>query len=152
MNKTIVFISILLLSISNLFAQEWVKDLDQNKLQRGELSLFDYSKAFNDYWEPYKVVDGYYQQNGEKLKAPYWKLFKRWEHYWTDRVDPKTGEFPDTAGADIFEKYMQQNGGNKSSSGNWTNLGMNSSSGGYSGIGRLNCIEFHVLKMTHGGF
>ena len=144
MKKVILLTTVLLLSISFLSAQEWVRNLDEEKRSRGELTLYDYSKAFDEFWAPYNVVEGYYMENGEREKAPYWKLFKRWEHYWTNRVDPQTGAFPETAGSDIFEKYMAKNAANKASSGNWTNLGTNNSNGGYAGIGRLNCVAFHT--------
>ena len=98
--------------------------------------------AFNKWCEENNVENGYIEENGEQTKVPYWKLFKRWEQYWTDRIDPQTGEFPETTGADEFQKYLKENGGTRSTSGNWTNMGVSSSSGGYSGIGRLNCIGF----------
>ncbi|MCB9250218.1 MAG: hypothetical protein H6613_17545 [Ignavibacteriales bacterium] len=30
----------------------------------------------------------------------------------------------------------------------WSNLGTNSSAGGYSGIGRINCIAFHPTDLN----
>ena len=55
--------------ISTLSAQEWKDYLPEDKVENGTLSLWDYQKAFNQYWDAYDVVDGYYKLNGEKQKA-----------------------------------------------------------------------------------
>jgi hypothetical protein len=125
------------------FSQPWADNIPKDKLENGELTFFDIQEAFNQWSAQNNVVNGYIEQNGEQIKVPYWKLFKRWEYYWSDRIDPKTGKFPETSASDEFEKYMQKNGGVRSNSGNWTNMGVSSSSGGYAGIGRLNCIGFN---------
>ncbi len=33
-------------------------------------------------------------EDGEDGGAPGWSLYKRWEYYWEQRVNTKTGEFP----------------------------------------------------------
>lgn len=124
-------------------AQQWKNNLPQDKVQKGELSFYDIQKAFNEYWEPYNVKDGYYiNESGEKVKAPGWKLFRRWEWYWENRINPETGEFPVTTAWEELQKYLKENPRSKSTSGSWTSLGPNSTSGGYAGLGRLNCAGF----------
>ncbi|PLX10958.1 MAG: hypothetical protein C0598_09290 [Marinilabiliales bacterium] len=124
------------------FSQEWKESLPQDREAQSQLTFFDYQKAFNDYWEPFNVEEGYYTINGEKKKAAGWKQFKRWEWYWESRVNPVTGEFPEVSAMERFDEYLKANGNQRSVSGNWTSMGPSSSTGGYAGIGRLNCIGF----------
>ena len=140
--KKFYFLLITLVFSGMITAQQWIENIPQDKLQKNEVTFFDIQKAFNDYWAPYHVEGGYYEVNGEKIKAPGWKQFKRWEWYWKYRVNPQTGEFPKTTAADEFAKYLQQNGGLKNPSGNWSSLGPSSASGGYHGLGRINCVAF----------
>ncbi|MCK5080167.1 MAG: hypothetical protein KAR09_09490, partial [Bacteroidales bacterium] len=101
--------------------------------------FFKIQREFNEYWAPYNVDNnGYYVENGVRKKAGGWKQFRRWEWYWENRIDPVTGEFPTLSAAEIYEQL----GGaaTRSSDGNWSSFGPNSSGGGYSGIGRLNCV------------
>ena len=107
----------------------------------GEKTFFEIQKSFYDYWAPYHVVDGYYMENGRKVKAAGWNQFKRWEYYWANRVDPVTGKFPAVTAADIYLDLKNQRG-NRSQSGNWTGLGPDVSESNYYGIGRLNCVSF----------
>jgi len=149
MNKThltIVFITTILLFLSitnNVSAQEWRNDLPQEKIENGTLTLQDYQKAFNNYWEPFGLERGYYYKNGEKIKASGWKQFKRWEWYWENRVDTETGLFPNTTAWKEFQKYLNDDTGSRSPEGNWTSMGPSSTGGGYAGLGRLNCVAFH---------
>jgi len=135
-------ISMLTTQISQ--AQPWRSNLPQEKVTQEILTFFDYQKAFYDYWEPYKVENGYYyNENGEKIKASGWKQFKRWEWYWEGRVDPVTGAFPDKTAWDIYQEYLEQNPETaRSVSGNWLEMGPSSTAGGYAGLGRLNCVAF----------
>ncbi|MDZ7743115.1 MAG: PKD domain-containing protein [Bacteroidota bacterium] len=100
--------------------------------------------AFNEYWEPYEVKKGYYlDKEGEKIRAPYWKLFKRWEWYWNDRIDKETGAFPNTTAIEELKKLEGSRNYNPSPAGDWLSMGPNSTPGGYAGLGRLNCVTFH---------
>ena len=138
-----VYFIFLIVSISFLAkSQPWLANIPEEKRISGELTFYEIQKAFNDYWEPFNVVDGYYYQNGEKIKAPYWKQFRRWEWYWENRVNPETGEFPKTSAWEELQKYIKENPGQKSPSGNWTSLGPSATAGGYAGLGRLNCVAF----------
>jgi PKD repeat protein len=127
------------LSLTTVYSQEWINDLPQEKLENGSLTFYEIQDAFYDYWEPYDVEKAYYYVDGEKVKAPYYKLFKRWEWYWQSRINPETGEFPDVSALDEYYKNLQEN---KSLSGNWTSMGPYTSPGGYFGLGRLNCVAF----------
>ncbi|NOX86145.1 MAG: PKD domain-containing protein [Chlorobi bacterium] len=122
-------------------AQPWTKYLPQDKLQNHTLTLKDYQNAFNKYWEPFNVENGYYMQDGVKHKAGGWKQFKRWEWYWESRVNPVTGEFPDKTALEVFADFTSGRGEN-SSSGDWSSMGPDQTSGGYAGLGRLNCVGF----------
>jgi len=135
--------SCMLFLTASISAQMWTESLDQEKLENGTLTLQEYQKAFNDYWEPYNVEDGYFYSNGEKYKAPGWKQFKRWEWKAQHMVDGE-GNFSEFNTLEQMEKYYQQNpDAQKSLNGNWTNIGYNQTNGGYEGIGRVNVIAFH---------
>lgn len=135
---TLLVLSIVL-SAGMLSSQEWINDLPQDKLENGTLTLPEIQKAFYDYWEPYNVDKGYYMLDGEKVKAPYYKQFKRWEWYWETRVDPRSGSFPTKEQLDNGYASITDN---RSQSGNWTSLGPSTSPGGYAGLGRMNCVAF----------
>lgn len=128
---------------SNTQAQQWKSQLPKDKVESGKISLYDYQKAFNDYWGPKNVERGYYIENGEKIKAGGWKQFKRWEWYWENRVDPTTGAFPNTSAYNELKEIKASALNKKSPSGQWTSMGPSTSGGGYAGLGRLNCIGFH---------
>ncbi len=125
-----------------LLSQTWLNNLQ--KKEKRTLTLLDYQKAFNKYWEPFNVKNGkYLNEKGKLVKAPGWKQFKRWEWYMESQVNPITGEFPGTNAFIEFEKTMKTNSSMKATSDNWVCLGPNSSTGGYAGVGRINCIAFH---------
>lgn len=142
MKKLFLLLSFLLIT-SILFSQVWIKNLPQNKSKQ-ELTLFDYQKAFYDYWAPFNVVDGYYLNNGVKTKAAGWKQFKRWEYDMERQVNPSTGAFPVKTGQQVYDEYLDSHTlMNPANSANWTCLGTNNSTSGYAGIGRISCSAFH---------
>jgi photosystem II stability/assembly factor-like uncharacterized protein len=122
-------------------AQDWKENLP---VKNGKAyTLKEYQDAFNTYWNEFNVVNGkYYNENRDFVKAPGWKQFRRWEHFWESRVDPNTGTFPDIDYKNINETF-RENQNMRNTGGNWSNLGPSSSIGGYAGLGRLNCIQFH---------
>ena len=72
---SMVFLFTLLSMPFLVSAQQWTDKLPQKS---ETYNLFEYQKAFNDYWEPFGVDGGYYfNEQGERTKAPGWKLFKR---------------------------------------------------------------------------
>ncbi len=140
--KKLLLSMLLVLATGMLYSQVWLENLPQEKVQSGELSFFEIQKAFNDYWEPLNVEKGYYEVNGEMVKAAGWKQFKRWEWYWENRVDPNTGEFPTTSAFQELNDYLANNPVDRSASGNWTSMGPSTTGGGYAGLGRLNSVAF----------
>ncbi len=139
--KIIVILFIITLFLPHfLFAQKLNKPIEQNKKT---YTLKELQEQFNKKWEGYDIDNGFYIKEGKLTKAPNWKLFKRFEWYWESRVNPQTGEFPQTNSAAEYEKVKNSLKKVTAYSENWTNLGVNSSAGGYAGIGRINCIAFH---------
>jgi hypothetical protein len=142
MKKITLFIAFVVFANVS-FGQAWLENLPKTKSSK-QLTFFDYQKAFNDYWKPYDVKNGYYNIDGVKKKASGWKQFKRWEWNMEGQINPSTGEFPSKTAQQIYDKYRKSNSsikGTKSAS--WVSLGTNSSDGGYAGVGRINCIAFH---------
>lgn len=148
-NNYRVFLSFIVLSFlpQNVFTQQ----LNNNLLPKvtGKIStLPEISANFNEKWNKFDVTNGYYIENGEKTKAAGWKVFKRFEWFWEQRVNLETGEFPNTNAASEFKSVENSLKKSNSFSENWTNLGTSSSTGGYSGIGRINCVEFHPTDIN----
>jgi PKD repeat protein len=134
-----LIVSFLFICLNFSLSQEWIANLPQDKIESGTLRFDEIQDAFYDYWEPFDVQEGYYIQDGERVRAPYYKQFKRWEWYWENRIDPSTGEFPDMTQLDNYFNNLLEN---RSIAGNWTSMGPGTSPGGYAGLGRLNCISF----------
>lgn len=121
----------LFLSIS-LSGQEWV-----DKFQNPEKHSFkEIQESFEEYWKDKEV---------EKGKG--FKPFKRWEHYWQDRLMPD-GSFP-KAGAKLeaYNRFLNSQNSNQERSSvmtaNWLPMGPSTTTGGYAGIGRINSVAFH---------
>jgi photosystem II stability/assembly factor-like uncharacterized protein len=142
MKRTILLLAVLALTLS-LTAQPWKSKLPANK-SKSDLTFFDYQKAFNDYWEPFNLKNGFYKdENGKTQKAHGWKQFKRWEYLWESQIDIKTGEFPNVNPREVYHKWQQTHNTKAPKSANWQVMGPSSSGGGYAGIGRINTIAFH---------
>ncbi|MCX6231040.1 MAG: T9SS type A sorting domain-containing protein [Bacteroidetes bacterium] len=142
MRKIFTFLLFMFLT-TILFSQDWLTNLPENKTKE-ELTLFDYQNAFYTYWEPFKVENGYYVKDGVKLKANGWKQFKRWEYDMESQINKKTGEFPKKTAQECFNEYLKSKSKqNTTTTANWSSLGPNNTTGGYAGIGRINCIAFH---------
>ena len=60
-------------------AQPWIENA---KDASGDLNFYKIQANFNDYWK-----------NRKPEKGQGYKPFKRWEHYWKDRIN-KDGRFP----------------------------------------------------------
>lgn len=149
--KTQLFIkfTIVMLFFSSIAnSQAWLKNLPANK-SKGELTLFDYKNAFNQYWAPFKVDKGNYYENGVKKKARGWKQFKRWEYTMESQINPIAGAFPHKTAQEVYDQYLMTNPPSSSlQSASWINLGTNSSGGGYAGVGRISCIAFHPTDVN----
>ena len=141
--KKFYFLWVLMFFTSLSFSQAWLKNLPQNK-PKEKLTFFDYRNAFNEYWAPYNVDKGYYMDNGVQKKAVGWKQFKRWEYDMERQVNPSNGEFPLKTAQLVYDEYLKTNQPLQAATfSNWVNLGTSSSTGGYAGVGRVNCIAFH---------
>ncbi len=140
MKKILYFLLVFVYTTNILVAQEWIKHLPQNK-GKEPFTFYDIQKAFYKEYPANKIANGKRMINGEMQKIPGWKQFKRWEWYWEPRVNPITGEFPDKAAID--KAFSSVDRTEIAGGGYWTNMGPNSSPGGYAGLGRLNCIAFH---------
>ncbi|MEJ2596233.1 MAG: hypothetical protein P8100_14175, partial [bacterium] len=95
-------------------------------------------EAFNRYWK-----------NREITRGSGYKPFKRWEYYWSTRINPD-GTFPD--GKAVLESYINFVNNNAARenefTGDWVNLGpveqpANAGTGQPNGNGRVNAIAFH---------
>ncbi len=132
--------------VSNVYSQPWLSLLPDKPRQ--ELNFYDYQHAFESYWAPYHVTDGYYIENGEKIKAAQWKQFKRWEYMMQSRIDPVTGAFPTKTPLRIFNEYYQNHTLPRDLPvSDWKSIGPASSAGGFEGIGRTNCVAFHPADL-----
>ncbi|MBK8052525.1 MAG: hypothetical protein IPK35_04400 [Saprospiraceae bacterium] len=132
------------LSATIVSGQAWV-DRIPARADGKKPSFLDHQKAFYDYWKG-KQIDhnGYYVENGIRKKAAGWKQFKRWEWEMERKIDYKTGYLPNKTAFEIYKEYQRNNrNGARATTASWTNLGPNSSTGGYAGVGRLNCVAFH---------
>jgi len=150
MKTKILILSILyFLLVPSLNAQPWIKYLPQSKNNR-DLTLSDYQKAFNTYWEPFQVDRGFYYENGKKVKALGWKQFKRWEYHSELVVDPITTAFPQNSGYEELKNHQNsfRSVYTTPNVSNWISLGPSTSNGGYAGLGRLNCIAFHPTDVN----
>ena len=135
-----------LLSVIYTSAQPWLELLPDKP--RTELTFYDYQQAFETYWAPYQVTDGYYIENGEKVKASGWKQFKRWEYMMQSRIDPITGALPTKTPLQIANEYYHQHPIQRQLPvSDWKSIGPDTSLGGYQGIGRTNCVAFHPTNL-----
>lgn len=146
-DKTNIILIIAFLLYSNtIFSQIIPESVIKKNNISGTSTFFEIQKAMNEYWESLNVKNGFVLKNGLEEKVPYWKIYKRWEYYWEQRVNLVTGEFPKTTSVDEYIKYKSNPKNNKSESDfseSWSNLGTNTSGGGYAGLGRINCVAFH---------
>ncbi|MEJ5245326.1 MAG: T9SS type A sorting domain-containing protein [Bacteroidota bacterium] len=106
-----------------------IKDYNRN--------FYEIQADFNKYWEG-KVIT----KETPREERMGWKQFKRWEWFWEQRVAP-SGVFPNPGHTYLeYSKYRELKSKQKDrkQAGDWTFLGPSSSSGGYWGLGRLNCV------------
>lgn len=127
-----------------VFSQPWMNFLKLERDKREKVTFYEIQEAFAEYEQQKGAENGYVIKNGSKRRLVAWKQYKRWEHFWESRVNLKTGEFPETTPFHQYKKYIKKHQAEKNSDpSNWVNLGTDFTTGGYAGIGRINCIEFH---------
>jgi len=119
----------------NLTTEDFTKHPYWIEMMQDEtVNFYDVQKAFNTYWE-----------NREITKGSGWKPFKRWEYMMSSRVLPDGTRPAADRDWNEYYQYLQKYPGQKSSDGNWVNLGPYAipSGKGYKGLGRINAIGFH---------
>ena len=145
MNLLLLIISLFIIN-NSLFAQ-YIQNPVINQYYLDSTSTFyEIQRSMNDYWASLNVKNGFVMKNGVETKVPGWKLYKRWEYYWEQRVNQISGEFPKTNTVIEYDRYIKSQNNSKGETDyneNWINLGTNLSSGGYAGLGRINCVAFH---------
>ena len=123
------------------YSQPWMNLLPKERQKNP--SFYDVKKAFDQYWSKYKITNGFYlNEHGKKQKAYGWKQFKRWEWFMEPRINKK-GYLP----VDIYAKELLKRINEKSTNGNWQNLGPIATptaigTNNIVGIGRINTIAF----------
>jgi hypothetical protein len=111
-----------------------------------KLTFFEIQQTYRDFEKQMGIEKGFVKnEQGELVKFPGWKQYKRWEYFWELRVNPSNGKFPDFSTYDRFAEMEHQlkSEPKTTSVGNWTSMGSNFTLGGYAGLGRINCISFH---------
>ena len=126
---------ILLLTLLSIFvlrvqSQQWYP----SDVNPSSLSFEQHINYFEEYW-----------QTNEIKKGKGYKQFLRWAHIQKERLQPN-GE-PQKALYTLSElqRFEKENAKQtkRNANINWQSLGPDSSEGGYSGIGRVNCMGFH---------
>ncbi|MDH4070697.1 MAG: glycosyl hydrolase, partial [Ignavibacteria bacterium] len=134
MRTAIIILSFLILPFCQISAQPWLASVPQDD----RLNFYTIRDAANRYWDT--------RDTEEKGKG--WKPFKRWEWFWEQRVFP-SGRFPGRT--HLYEEYrrvLSRRGESRSAVANWTEIGPETSPGGYSGLGRLNCVRINPLNAS----
>jgi photosystem II stability/assembly factor-like uncharacterized protein len=118
----------LLAGAAETSAQPWMETIPLEKRE----NFYTIQKSFNEYWK----------DKDTRQKGKGWKQFKRWEWFWEQRVFPD-GRLPDPM--HLYNETLREAGRRGRSTdhfaGLWTELGPFDSPGGYSGLGRLNCVR-----------
>ncbi len=130
--KKLFALYLLLFAISaGLKSQVWLENLNPE-----ESGFYDMQNTFEQY------VDQHGMQKGMGMKP-----FARWLWFWDSRLDA-SGQFPpDNIEWTEWNKYIEthQNQGMSNLSGgpnHWIPMGPFKTPGGYSGLGRINCMAF----------
>jgi len=144
MGRKIFLTATFLFIIITTYGQPWVKHVKNVGDKQDPVTFFELQDAFQEYWDQRNLEKGTYLKNGIRRKAPGWKQFKRWEYYWEYRIDPSTGAFPESTPYLELKNYRKNHAKSVASDpSSWRNQGIDTSYGGYAGIGRLNALAFH---------
>ena len=108
-------------------------------MQDQDANFYETVEAFEKYWE-----------NREITKGSGYKPFKRWEYFWSTRVNPDGTRRPADATFKAYYDFLEKSGSNRDNyfEGDWVNLGPiekpgNAGTGQPNGNGRINDIAFH---------
>jgi photosystem II stability/assembly factor-like uncharacterized protein len=138
--NVIRFLVLLLFSVFSFSQENW------------QSMMFDQSNNFNDIVEDFnKYYNLNVQDQKQFPKGIGIKQFKRWEYYWSQRVD-QNGNFPKSGNLlQAYQEYLSRNVANRyaTGSGNWQLVGPTAlpynGTIQLNGNGRLNCIAFHPI-------
>ncbi len=135
----------LLLAISTLFiasgvqAQPWVKDLGTKPVNLKEIvkEMQEEQEA-----EEHERKNSSAGEEGEENEHYH---FDRWKWYWEQHTDVDGNLVSPVKNLIEWQKLQVQQAQNKTTGNNaaWSFAGPDKSSGGYSGIGRINKVAFH---------
>jgi photosystem II stability/assembly factor-like uncharacterized protein len=104
----------------------------------GQTNFYKIQKEFEKKYEEFKQNR---TNNNQKFSG--YKQYKRWEWYWSSRVN-KDGSFPSNKSIYTEWKKEKLNPQLRSTSTTWQSLGPNLEANEIlPGIGRVNCVEFH---------
>jgi hypothetical protein len=107
-------------------------------MQDENVNFYATVEAFNRYWENREITPG----SG-------YKVFKRWEYYWSTRINPDGTRRPANEAIDSYYAFLSTYTGRDAYfEGDWTNLGPieqpgNAGTGQPNGNGRVNALAFH---------
>lgn len=112
------------------YLQPWGKNYGE------DLNFDQLVSRFEAYWSDKKP---------EKGKG--YKAFRRWQHYWEprlleDRSFPEANRTLSTF-KEYVDNYRGPRGAGRFLPANFSSLGPSSTTGGYAGTGRVNCLAFH---------
>jgi hypothetical protein len=129
-------LTVLLFTIYCTSAQVWLDPfINRDDVKLSEIQSF---------------AEAYFATIDTKQKGSGFKQYKRFEEFWKDRLMPD-GTFPTSSFILEAKNYTKDNFDTKENrtQGNelWSYLGPYESSGGYSGLGRVNCVR----KNPHNG-
>ncbi|MFI5218836.1 MAG: hypothetical protein ACHQNT_05050 [Bacteroidia bacterium] len=129
LKKTILLIAAMI-TVRVTCAQSWFGWLKTEKQV-----IYNLKKASDDYWLDKEINDTNQLEH-----------YNRWEWFWENRT-LTDGAFPDTSIiAGEWKKYINLIAGiedRTQHAANWKFIGPETSSGGFSGLGRVSCIAFH---------
>ncbi|MBK9541588.1 MAG: T9SS type A sorting domain-containing protein [Bacteroidetes bacterium] len=143
--KKLSIVSILLLSVSFLSAQEKRTSLPPYKQNSNFYRGREEAQKFFEKEQAEKAQSINKKDKDEAFEEQEeYSEFKRWENFWKDRVLPD-GSYPSSSF--LQEEFEKRNlNANRSSassfSGNWTCISQTNCIGGYDGMGRTTCTAF----------
>jgi len=124
-----IFTIILFLITFSLQSQQWYP----TNVNPSKLTFEEKENYFEEYWKDKKVT-----------KGKGYKQFLRWAHLESERL------LPDGRSQSPLHTYQELQSFERNNKPSelrnnitWESLGPNTSQGGYSGIGRVNCLGFH---------
>ena len=143
---------LLLFSLYTSFSQEWLNEYLKDQTEPDEeLDFYDIQRWANEHFEQTEAEINNQQRKGiivqETSGKPYadYIKYKRWEWYWSSRVDanghitgPSNEAFKSYKRAKKIQKGRQQRPGDI-----WTSIAFETNSGGYWGMGKADCMGQH---------